>query len=226
MTKNRSNLTEPIQKRSALEELIRTNATETTLPPKKVFLEPGDILSGVYYIAEGRTSHYIIALDGSEKLLYTLTAGWFFGETPCYLEEPTGLFSKAETKTVLYKIPGDRYTQLMDTSKGFRDAILENYSKKMHILRHEVEDLVFNSCKDRLKCLFCSLADTSKLCEGQWYDLKIYYTQYELSTIVGSARVTITKSINELCSEGAIRLLNRNVQVNAKVYEKMIIDEE
>ena len=48
---------------------------------------------GVYYIAEGRTRHYMMAGDGTEKILYTLSAGWFYGETPVSLQEPTGLFS-------------------------------------------------------------------------------------------------------------------------------------
>ena len=30
----------------------------------------------------------------AEKLLYTLSAGWFYGETPCVLHDSTGLFSK------------------------------------------------------------------------------------------------------------------------------------
>ena len=53
-----------------------------------------------------------------------------------------------------------------------------------------------------------------RLIDGGWYKLKVHYTQYELSTIIGGARVTISKLINELCDEGFIRMLNRNVQVN------------
>ena len=91
----------------------------------------------------------------------------------------------------------------------------------MLIMRHEIENLIFNSCKDRLKRLFFFTADTSRLMEGEWYNLKIHYTQYELSTIVGGARVTISKLINELCSEGFIRLLNRSIQINAREYAKL-----
>ena len=85
-------------------------------------------------------------------------------------------------------------------------------------MRHEIENLTFNSCKDRLKRLFCSTADPDKLIDGGWYNLKVYYTQYELSTIIGGARVTISKLVNELCDEGFIRMLNRNIQVNAEKY--------
>jgi len=81
-------------------------------------------------------------------------------------------------------------------------------------MRYEIANLTFNSCKDRLKKLFCSTIDTSEIVENKWYKLKVSYTQYELSTIVGGARVTVNKLINELCSDGFIRILNRNIQVN------------
>ncbi len=222
MQLDKSSFTRPNTRSKVLEDLIREHSTSVVYPAKRVFLEPGMEPQGVYYIAEGRTRHYMVGSDGTEKILYTLSSGWFYGETPCSLQEPTGLFSQAEVKTQIYIIPRYTYEELIDTNKMFRDAILENYSNKMLIMRHEIENLTFNSCKDRLKRLFCSTADTDRLIEGNWYSLKVYYTQYELSTIIGGARVTISKLINELCDEGFIRLLNRNAQVNAEKYRNFM----
>ncbi|MCD7908713.1 MAG: Crp/Fnr family transcriptional regulator [Clostridium sp.] len=218
MQLDKSSFTIPNARNKALEELIHENATSVSYPAKRVFLEPGMEPQGVYYIAEGRTRHYMMGADGTEKILYTLSAGWFYGETPVSLQEPTGLFSQVEVNTKIYIIPLHTYEHLLDTNKMFRDAIMENILNKMLIMRHEIENLTFNSCKDRLKRLFCSTADPDKLIDGGWYNLKVYYTQYELSTIIGSARVTISKLINELCDEGFIRMLNRNIQVNAEKY--------
>ena len=205
-----------------LEKLIQERSAVLTYPAKKVFLEPGMVLDGVYYVVSGRTCHYMMSLDGTEKILYTLAAGWFYGETPCSLSEPTGLYSKTEVKTTLYKLPIQEYEYLMDTNKLFRETILYSYSRKMLILRHEIENLTFNSCKDRLKRLFCSVADTSRLIEGAWYGMNVSYTQYELSTIVGGARVTVSKLISELCAEGFIRMLNHKLQINAGKYRKYV----
>lgn len=222
MQLDKSSFTRPNTRSKVLEDLIRAHSTSVVYPAKRVFLEPGMEPQGVYYIAEGRTRHYMVGSDGTEKILYTLSSGWFYGETPCSLQEPTGLFSQAEVKTQIHIIPRYTYEELLDINKMFRDAILENYSNKMLIMRHEIENLTFNSCKDRLKRLFCSTADTDCLIEGNWYSLKVHYTQYELSTIIGGARVTISKLINELCDEGFIRQLNRNAQVNAGKYREFM----
>lgn len=215
-----SSVTQPLPEQDELQRLIALHAARLSIPAKTIFLEPGDMLDGVYYIASGRTRHYMIAQDGTEKVLYTLSAGWFYGETPCELDDATGLFSKTEVQSTLYCIPKEKYSQLMGESAVFREAILRSYSKKMRILRQEIESMAFSSCKDRLKRLYCSTTDASRLIDGGWYDLKLNYTQYEMSTIVGSTRVTVSKLINELCMEGFIRVLNRKTQVNAAMYEK------
>lgn len=216
------NITKPNPVQKELEKLLQERSTVLTYPAKKVFLEPGMVLEGVYYIASGRTCHYMVALDGTAKVLYTLSAGWFFGEAPCYVGEPTGLYSRTQTKTIIYRIPYATYQKLVDTNKLFRDTMFYCYSAKVLIMRHEIENLTFNSCKDRIKRLFYATADTSRLVEGAWYDLNVHYTQYELSTIVGGARVTVSKLINELCREGFIRILNRRTQINAREYEKFV----
>ncbi len=216
-----TNLTQPEAAQGELETLIGSCAAEMRIPAKTVFHTPGDRLDCVYYIAEGRTRHYMIGTDGVEKTLYTLTAGWFFGETPSYLGEPTGLYSMAETDTTMLCIPVSVYDRLLSENKIFREAILTSYSKKMLILRHEIENLCFNSCKDRLKRIYYAAADTSRLVDGGWYDLRLGYTQYELSTVVGAARVTVSKLVSELCGEGFIRVLNRRTQISAAAVEAM-----
>ncbi|MEG0369533.1 MAG: Crp/Fnr family transcriptional regulator [Hungatella sp.] len=215
-----SYFTLPEEKNIQLEQILKKYASIHTYPAKKIFSEPGDRLNGICYIAEGRTRHYMADDEGAEKLLYILNVGWYFGETPNFLNESTGLYSITEVKTTLYKIPMDHCRYLMDNNKIFRDSIMRSCSKKMLLMRYEIENLAFHSCKDRLKQLFCSTADVSATEKNPWYNMRIHYTQYEISTIVGGARITVNKLMNELCAEGFIQILNRKVQVNAAEYLK------
>ncbi|NBK23083.1 MAG: Crp/Fnr family transcriptional regulator [Spirochaetia bacterium] len=221
-----SSYTFPLDKDPKLEVLLHQYCKEVSLPAKTKFLEYGDTLDGMYYVCTGRTKHYILAEDGAEKILYTLSAGWFFGETPLVLHEPTGLISETMEPSVLWKIPYSSYDRLFDESKLFRTAIMTCMSRKLLILRHEIENLVFNPCKQRIMQLLCSTANTESLQEGNWYDLYTRYTQYEISTIIGSARVTTSKLINELCNSGYIRILNRRIQVSKAAYEVIAEDDE
>lgn len=212
-----SNFTVPAEISRELERIIQQNGTVYHLAPKAVFCGIGELLGGVYYIASGRTSHYIIGRDGGEKLLYSLSEGWFFGELSNILERPSTLTSRADTKTTLYKLDSNTFRRLINDSPTFREAILLDDAKKMLIMRHEIESITFSSYKERLLKLFLAAADRSALVDGQWYDQKVQYTQSDLSVIIGSSRITVSKLLKELCDEGAIRMLNRRIQVNARL---------
>ena len=215
-------LTFPAICNEELESLIKKHATELVYSAKSVISTPGDSLDYIYYVKNGRTRHVIINYDGNEKVLYCLSRGWFFGEASSDLELQTSLYSIAEENTIIYKITAKKYRELVDNNKLFRDAILRSYAQKILILRYELEDISFNSCKNRLKRLLFAVADTSQLIDDQWYNLKVKYTQYDLGIIVGGARVTINKLINELCTENSLRIINHKMQINKIDHQKCL----
>jgi len=221
-----SPLTFPVICNQELEHFIKEQATELHYTAKEVISRPGEELGYIFYVKSGRTRHIIVSSDGNEKVLYTLSRGWFFGEVSSDLALNTSLYSIAEENAVIYKVDAKKYHELLDTSKLFRDAIIHSYAQKLLILRYELEDISFNSCKNRLTRLFCSVADTNKLIDEQWYNLKVKYTQYDLGIIVGSARVTVSKLINELYAENILRLINHKMQVNKKAYEAYLKETE
>ncbi|MCI2110104.1 MAG: Crp/Fnr family transcriptional regulator [Acidaminococcaceae bacterium] len=226
MSSNSGLLTFPVICHRELEAFIKKHSTELHYENKDVISAPGDPLGYIFYLKSGRTRHIILNKDGNEKVLYTLSQGWFFGEVSSDLDVHTSLYTIAENSVVIYKINEKDYHILVDTYKPFRDAILHSYAQKLLILRYALEDLAFTSCKDRLKRLFCSVADASHLIDNQWYNLKVKYTQYDLGIIVGGARVTVSKLINELYSENVLRLINHKMQINKAAYSEYIKEME
>lgn len=218
----RITLTTPDLYDEKLDSLIATVSTKVVYPAKHIFSTPGEEMDCIYYIKRGRTKHFMNNLDGSTKILYSLTPGWLFGETPHFLDTTTGLYSQTETETVLYKIPPEQLDKLMSESPEFRTMLVKCYSAKMLMLRYEIANLTFNSCKGRLKRLLSSSVDTEKITDEGWYNLKVRYTQSELGEIVGGARVTISRQLNELCNEGFLRMINRKAQVNTVQHKEYL----
>ena len=56
------------------------------------------------------------------------------------------------------------------------------------------------------------LTDRSQLVDGRWYNQQIQYTQNDVSIIIISSRITVSKPLNKSCEEGIIRMLNRRIQ--------------
>lgn len=132
-----------------------------------------------------------------------------------FIKESTTLTSKADIATTLCKLDHATFHRLIDQSALFRNAILLDDAKKMLIMRHEIENITFHSYKERLVKLFLVAADRSELVDGKWYNQRVHYTQNDLSTIIGSSRITVSKLLGELCEEGTIRMLNRRIQISA-----------
>lgn len=222
MKHSNHSITSPQFHTPELDKLIREHSKVLHIPAKTVFLEPGEPMDGIYYIAQGRTRHYMVAHDGSEKVLYILSDGWFFGETTCHLQKCTELFSKTDLDTTIYSMPLPVYRELLGRNEAFCNAILESCCYKMLIMKHEIGSLSFNSCRYRLQYLLCTMADTSQVMDEGWYRLRNTYSQNDICSIIGSARITVAKLMSELSAEGFIRSINRSTQINVKRYEEFL----
>ncbi len=215
-----STFTVPLIADRRIEEIIKPYCSINKYPAKHTLKDTGEHLEGVYYIKEGRTKHYFIGEDGSEKILYTLSNGWLFGETPIFLDAPTGLITETMEQSEVWMLPNTMMYKLFNSNEEFRFFLMKNVCRKIRILRNDIELLVFHPVKERILQLFCSSANPSELIDGKWMPLYTKLTHYEVSTIIGSARVTTSKLINELCTDGSIRMVNHRVQVSKETYEK------
>ena len=194
-------------------ELVYSNGTKVTYEKKHVIVSPGDQLDSFYYIDSGRVKYTLTNSEGIEKVLIILEKSAFFGEGPLITGLPSTISAVADTVTTVYKISHPKFQHLIATSDLFRSIILKSAYTKMNIIVNEVERLSFATCKERLLNLLDALANKEILIDDSWYKLKSKYTQQELANIVGASRVTVANLNSQLCDEGFIRIINRELQV-------------
>ena len=128
------------------------------------------------------------------------------GEAVNLLHEPSTVVSKADIQRTLYKLEHNTFRRLMDESALFRE--------KMLIMRHGFKSITFSAYKERLLKLFRMAADRSQLVDDRWNNQQMQYTQNDVSIIIRSSRITVSKPLNKSCEEGIIRMLNRRIQIN------------
>lgn len=201
-----------------LDELIQQVGTPMKLKPKEIFSSPHTNSASMFYIKSGKTKHYIYTSSGAVKVLFFLSPGWIWGETTYFLSQETGIYSQAHTNCLLYRFDAEICNKLLQESNLFRKKLLECLSRKTFLYRTEIENLAFNSAKDRLKSLFCSMVDPSSLVDGNWFKLKVNFTHSELGEIIGTTRVTISRIIGDLSKENFCRTINHNIQINKNYY--------
>ena len=199
-----------------LKLLIERYARREDIPQGTYYVKPGDILREISYLYAGQSAHTMFNGDGQEKLSYILTDGWFLAE---------GLFSDgadiriaeryswARTPLPLYRIDRNVYRTLIE-KPVFRNALINSISAKRAYLQRELESVILERTKDRLKKLFIMLSDPSSSADGEWYPLSHDYYHRDIASIIGSNRVTVSRFVSELAQDGFLRVVNKRIQVS------------
>lgn len=220
---NKRNLTFSVNNDEELERVVKENSILREIPANKIFMYQDEKLEYLYFIKEGKTRHYMVDPNGAEKILYILTKGWFFGEISFTLGyDTTSLYSETEVDTSLYLIKRKRAKELLDNDKVFREGILRSHAFKAMILRHEIENILFNSSKDRIKRFLSVNVNQGNISDSDWIEIGSKYTHYEIGILIGCTRVTVSKMMGELANEGFIRVINNKIQINKKLYYNYI----
>ncbi len=203
-----------------LRPLVYQHGNKLTFVSKRVILSPIDILDSYYFIDKGRARYVTTGTEGEERILGILEQDSFFGVVPILLPDQTfNLFVITEIPTVIYTLNKDTFMNLLNSSTTFRDSTLRGLATQIIMLMSQIQSLSFKSCKDRLYELFLASTIKQHLVDQHWYKLKYQYTQEDMGKIIGASRITVTRIINELCSEDLIRIVNRKIEVHA--YNKL-----
>lgn len=205
-----------------LEQIVRQAGAPQIVSARHTILEAGEPSRGVYYILNGRTRHFMLNAEGSEKILGVLSEGYFFGELDYLLETDNSIYVMAEDQTELVYLSKKKVASLLETNALFGTEFMRSLAIKTRMLRNEVESLVFSTSKERLLQLIYSNTDPSFAFDGRWYQVKRNYTIQEIGTILGISRVTVSKLVNEFCGDGIVRIVNRRMQVNIRQYNQFI----
>lgn len=165
-------------------------------------------------VTEGRLKICIYTKSGLEKILFFLNPGEIYGEeslfyphidiTPVPLEETTISFIDNEVlKRYLTSHPMDyRY-------------LFQSILRKYQISLFQMGDLLKRSPKAQI-CSALSRLMAQRNIENSSldsYELDVYLTHEVLGNIIGCSRVTVTRVLNELKSEGIIDTSNRRIKI-------------
>ena len=159
-----------------------------------------------YYLKKGRVKIFITSENGSEKTLSVITEGAVFGEAAFFDGRERMSSAKAVTRSELILISKNILTDIIRRRPQTALELLRLQSNTIRLLSSQVDSIAFLSAKSRL-CGF--LLE----CVAQSGSNVIHSTHEEIGSVIGSTRVTVSKLINELSKNGAIKTGYRKIQI-------------
>lgn len=164
----------------------------------EMLFKQGEYINEIYVIEKGFVKYSLNNIDGKEKIV-----GYFDGFIRLdgvFHQQPTLCNVMAMSDIEAIAIKKERITDLLKHQE-IAEALLEALSREVRILGWQIYDLCLVTNKEKV----CRTLYVSKvmIAETQFY---VHLTHQEIADMCGIHRVTVTKLLSALQTEGVITL--------------------
>lgn len=195
-----------------LERLIPYMRQRAYRKGETIFLE-GDQADEICFIASGSVSIY--TFDKSKKVVLAfLREGDYFGEMammkPGLLRSAT---AECLAQTKLYLLRRSDFQLLIENDRNIAFHLLDYTMERLRKANQQIHDLMFLNVRARtIKKLLAMASDFSRD-QSNGFVIPVKITHQQLADLVGAARETVSKALQELQDEQLIRIRDKRVQL-------------
>jgi CRP/FNR family transcriptional regulator len=177
-----------------------------------IFLE-GDQGNEIFFIGSGSVSIY--TFDKSKKVILAfLREGEYFGEMA--LMKP-GLVRSATAEclmpTRLYGLRRSDFQLLIENDRNIAFHLLDYTMDRLRRANQQIYDMTFLNVRSRIVKKLLNMAQDYSSDELNEYVIPVKITHQQIAEMVGAARETVSKVLQELQDEGLIAIQDKRVQL-------------
>lgn len=182
----------------------------------EIIYHQGDIADSFYYIKKGKATVFMISPDGMEKTLNTAAKGELIGEGAFFDHKPRVSSAKAVTASELTIIDKKILLDLIQKNPPIAFELLEILATRIRLLTTQLDSMTFMQADARI----------AKLLLDDMVDGKVSLTHEEIALTVGVSRITVTKALSRLSSQGILATHYRGIKILDKAGLEKICGEK
>ncbi len=180
-------------------------------------LSEGDVTNSLYFIVSGLVKVYKTSEKGKEQVLHIAPPGDSLNDVSLYDEGPNAAGMVSLTPVVLYAIKKKDILQILKDNPHLMMNVIRALAERIRRDSNLLEDLSSSQVLGRLAKLFLGRYGGEELRAG------LNLTQKDMSSLVGSSREMVNRSLKTLEEMGGIRLSRRRVFiVDKNVLHKIV----
>lgn len=180
---------------AALTSSIRVH----TFAPRTILLQPGDAVSGVYFVSEGAIRIYYIDAEGREGTLYRIEPGesCVLALNSLFSAMPYPAWAEAGDEGVSCSVlEGTAARHILAEDETFMNVLFEQISTRLYTLLQDLERAIRLPLEKRLAGLLLDLADETG---------KVALPHERLANHLGTSREVVSRIMRSLASAGMLR---------------------
>ena len=173
----------------------------------EIIYRQGEDAHFFYYLKKGSVRIYSTSSEGSERILSTAGSGSVLGESAFFDGQPRMSSAKAQTKCLIFPVDRDTLLSIISRSPQTALELLRLQASTVRMLSRQVDSMTFIDAKGRIAQFLLTAAGAGNI---------VHTTHESIAAAVGVSRVTVSKLMAQLASDGAVRPGYRCIELTDK----------
>jgi CRP-like cAMP-binding protein len=172
-----------------------------------IIIDSGHHVNNLYYIAKGQVRLSRVNTEGLEKILWFVSEGMIFGETPFFDGSPAFSMHCSVGESVIYSFSREVvYGEIASQYPEIWQDLLSSLASKVRTLSNQICNLSLADLKSQVCRFIFQVREKDFDSEGKYgrVVVRANTSQQELANVLGVHRVSISKVLGQLKREGVI----------------------
>lgn len=204
-----------------LERLREASVTHLYKKGEMVFRE-GGIPAGIFYLVSGKVKKYKTTTRGSEQIFYVCAAGELLGYHAVLSGEHYPDSAATIQDSEITFIPKESFLNVLQSSPVLSNELLKTLGHEFSVFINNITSLATKSVRERVALNLLILDEKFRTEERQDTAGEINMSRTDLANMVGTAKETLVRLLQQFKKEGLIEARGRVIRV---VNRKAIIRE-
>ncbi|MDD8018281.1 MAG: Crp/Fnr family transcriptional regulator [Bacteroidota bacterium] len=191
------------------------SSMNTVKPNQPIYL-PDQPTRDLFFLKNGHVKISRTTQDGNEVILDIIGPGELFGELWRDDEDatPPNETAVALDDVIICSVRKEEFEMLLQKNPALNFQLTKRIGLRLRKFEERVTELVFKDVKKRLATFLVRYAsDFGKMKNGV-ITIKMHLSHQEIALLIGSARQTVTTTLNEFRTLGLIDFSQKGIVVN------------
>ena len=204
---------------AAMKKMEKMTSMSTVKSQQPIYF-PDAPSRSIFFLKQGHVKISRIHSDGREVILDVVGPGEIFGELALIeKDEQSNEMAQALDDTLVCTMKIEDFESLLKGNPELNMKITKRIGLRLRKFEERVTDLVFKDTKKRIASFLVRYAEDFGKMKQDVVTIKMHLSHQEIALLTGSARQTITTTLNEFRSQGLIDFSRQGITI--KQFEKL-----
>lgn len=205
------------------EELKKIDEVTLTAPIKKgtIILSPTQHMRSLFFLKKGQVRLFKVSSTGKEFTVDLLSEGNVFGETSSFSLTESDIYAETMVDSFVCTLTKEQFEEFLRQNPDISLKLITILTSKLKEMYQITESIAYKDVKYRILLLFMQLSNRFGVRSGEWQTVGVKITQYDIASMIGSSRETVSLFLGVLEKEQVItrKPLKINTVLAKELYE-------